>query len=353
MNCGHTVLGRYCQHCGQENVEPDVSVKGLVQHFFYDITHFDGKYFETVKYLFKKPGFLSKEYLSGRRAHYLDPARMYIFTSAFFFLLFYSFFFRVSEGDMNKNYELMRKLQIVDSSDNDYNLTPYYLIKNKTDTLLRFADKDKRTFFLDSLNQIIYAHPELSKKLSPKFSDSAYTTREAYDSVQQMLPAKKRDAWHKRIANYRQIMINEEYEGDTGRYFVSLMGRFIHSFPTLLFVSLPLLALLLRLIYRKRKNINVAHHGIFLIHVYIFSFLVMIVYFLLSAIQTALEWNWMAWLKLIVVLGILNYYYRAMRGFYMDGKSKTFVKYILFMLGSFVILLFIFAIYFTFALLKG
>lgn len=254
---------------------------------------------------------------------------------------------------MAKNYELMRKLQIVDSSDNEYNLTPYYLIKNKKDTILRYADKERTRVFIDSLNQLIYAHPELSKKISPKFSDSAYRNREAYDSVQQTLTTQKRDPWYKRIANYRQMMINEEYDGDAGKYFISVIDRFIHSFPTLLFVSLPLLALLLRLIYRKREKTNVAHHGIFLIHVYIFSFLVMIIYFLLGAIQNTLEWNWMAWLKLILVLGLLNYYYRAMRGFYMEGKGKTFVKYILFMLGSFVILLLIFAIYFTFVILKG
>ncbi|WP_336517566.1 DUF3667 domain-containing protein [Pollutibacter soli] len=346
-------MGRYCQHCGQENIEPDISVKGLIQHFINDITHFDGKYFETVKYLFKKPGFLSREYLSGRRAHYLDPARMYIFTSAFFFLLFYSFFFNISEREMSKNYELISKLQLVDSSDNEYTLTPNYLLKNKKEVVLRFDDKEKKNRFIDSLNGILKANPELAKRKSPSFSDSTYRTREEYDSMQLALPKAQRDPWYKRIGNYRQIMINDEYNGDVGRYFISLLDRFIHSFPTLLFISLPLLALLLRLLYLKRKKTNVAHHGIFLIHVYIFSFLVMIIYFLLGKVQDVSGWGWIFWLKLLVVLGILNYFYRAMLGFYMQSKGKTFVKYILFLLGSSVILLLIFAIYFTFVLLKG
>src|SRR5690349_22469253 len=85
-------MGRYCHVCGQENVEPKESFLHLVTHFFNDITHFDGKFFTTLKDLLFKPGFLSKEYMIGRRASYLNPIRMYVFTSAIFFLLFFSFF---------------------------------------------------------------------------------------------------------------------------------------------------------------------------------------------------------------------------------------------------------------------
>ena len=89
LNCGATVLGRFCQVCGQENVVPKESFWKLVIHFFYDITHFDSNFFYTLKYLLFKPGFLSKEYLNGRRARYLNPVKMYVFTSAIFFLIFF------------------------------------------------------------------------------------------------------------------------------------------------------------------------------------------------------------------------------------------------------------------------
>jgi hypothetical protein len=39
-----------------------------------------------------RPGFLSREYMKGRRASYLHPIKMYVFTSAIFFLLFFSVF---------------------------------------------------------------------------------------------------------------------------------------------------------------------------------------------------------------------------------------------------------------------
>src|SRR5687767_12691350 len=90
LNCGATVYGRYCHVCGQENVIPHDSFLHMVKHFFYDITHFDSKFFDTAHHLIRKPGFLSKEYLAGRRAAYLDPIKMYVFTSAVFFIIFFS-----------------------------------------------------------------------------------------------------------------------------------------------------------------------------------------------------------------------------------------------------------------------
>ncbi|HRO68985.1 MAG TPA: DUF3667 domain-containing protein [Chitinophagaceae bacterium] len=90
LNCGTIVQGKYCHVCGQENTEPKESFWGMVSHFFNDITHFDGKFFTTLRVLLTRPGFLSAEYMRGRRMSYLNPVRMYVFTSALFFLIFFS-----------------------------------------------------------------------------------------------------------------------------------------------------------------------------------------------------------------------------------------------------------------------
>ena len=92
LNCNAVVEGRFCSICGQENLEPQESVWYLVTHFFNDITHFDGKFFSSLKCLLFKPGFLTKEYVAGRRASYVNPVRMYIFTSFIFFFIFFGFF---------------------------------------------------------------------------------------------------------------------------------------------------------------------------------------------------------------------------------------------------------------------
>lgn len=82
------VAGRFCQVCGQENIETHETFGHLAGHFISDIFHFDGMFFSTLKHLLFKPGFLTYEYVRGRRASYLNPIKMYIFISAAFFLIF-------------------------------------------------------------------------------------------------------------------------------------------------------------------------------------------------------------------------------------------------------------------------
>ena len=115
LNCQATLFGRYCHVCGQENLEPKETVWHLIQHFFNDITHFDGKFFSTVKYLLRKPGFLSTEYVAGRRATYLNPIRMYVFTSAFFFIVLYAIS-KPEEIFKNKQTERVRGLPALQKS---------------------------------------------------------------------------------------------------------------------------------------------------------------------------------------------------------------------------------------------
>ena len=91
LNCNAEVYDRFCGVCGQENIEPQESVFHLFKHFFEDITHFDGKFFTSVKYLLTKPGHLTREYEAGRRLSYLNPVRFYIFTSFLFFLIMFTF----------------------------------------------------------------------------------------------------------------------------------------------------------------------------------------------------------------------------------------------------------------------
>lgn len=108
LNCGAQVQGRYCHICGQENTEPHESFWALIQHFIFDLFHFDGKFFESVKYLLFRPGFLTKEYMRGRRLAYLNPIRMYIFTSAIFFLLIFNFF----TSGLNEEFEEGRRKEM-------------------------------------------------------------------------------------------------------------------------------------------------------------------------------------------------------------------------------------------------
>ena len=84
LNCNAEVNGVYCPECGQPNREPVLGIKDLLGDFIHMMTHFDGKFFSTVRMLITKPGYLSRAFLSGQRMKYLPPVQMYVLTSAIF-----------------------------------------------------------------------------------------------------------------------------------------------------------------------------------------------------------------------------------------------------------------------------
>jgi hypothetical protein len=81
---GHS---NFCSGCGQENHDMNVPVSHLLTEVFETIFHFDSKSIRTLWALALKPGFLTSEFIRGRRARYVTPIRLYIFISFVFFLL--------------------------------------------------------------------------------------------------------------------------------------------------------------------------------------------------------------------------------------------------------------------------
>ena len=86
-NCGAELLGPHCYACGQP-------VKGMVRHLgsiMHDVAdtilNIDSRIFRTLLPLYLRPGYLSNEYFAGRRVRYVTPFRLYFFLSVAAFLL--------------------------------------------------------------------------------------------------------------------------------------------------------------------------------------------------------------------------------------------------------------------------
>jgi hypothetical protein len=79
LNCGTEVTGKFCAQCGQENIETRESFFHLAFHVIGDFFHFDSKFFRSFIPLFTRPGFLTKEYWTGKRQHYIHPLRLFFF----------------------------------------------------------------------------------------------------------------------------------------------------------------------------------------------------------------------------------------------------------------------------------
>src|SRR6266436_982993 len=85
-NCGAAVAQRYCGACGQRLEPPVHSLWHFAQLATEDLTHADSRLWRTLAALLFKPGYLTREFLAGRRARYLPPVRLYLVLSVVFFL---------------------------------------------------------------------------------------------------------------------------------------------------------------------------------------------------------------------------------------------------------------------------
>ncbi|HUW54767.1 MAG TPA: DUF3667 domain-containing protein [Rhodanobacter sp.] len=85
-NCGAPLYGKYCHACGQP-------VEGLVRHFgsvlgdvLDSVLNIDARIVHTLLPLYFRPGKLTLDYFAGKRARYVTPFRLVFFLAIIAFL---------------------------------------------------------------------------------------------------------------------------------------------------------------------------------------------------------------------------------------------------------------------------
>lgn len=88
-NCGRrhdAPLPPYCPACGQETALRPPTLGEFVQQFGGAYFSTEGALWRTLRLLLTRPGALTREYLAGRRRHYVLPLRLYLTASVVAFV---------------------------------------------------------------------------------------------------------------------------------------------------------------------------------------------------------------------------------------------------------------------------
>ncbi|HOZ69798.1 MAG TPA: hypothetical protein PK328_10565, partial [Chitinophagaceae bacterium] len=152
-----------------------------------------------------------------------------------------------------------------------------------------------------------------------------------------------------RKIQYRNLELKQKYKMDPRSGANKMMETFLHKLPVLLFVSLPIFALLLKLLYFRRKNFYYADHGIFAIYHYIFSFFLLLFVFSMDELGDLTGWELFDIIALLLFLSGGVYLFMAMRRFYGQGFFKTVFKFILLNIGAILALVFLFLAFLIFS----
>lgn len=86
-NCGSPAPGAYCAACGQETRARLPTLREFGREAAGRYVALDGTLWRTLGALVFRPGFLTREYLDGRRRRYVRPFRLYLAASLLCFLV--------------------------------------------------------------------------------------------------------------------------------------------------------------------------------------------------------------------------------------------------------------------------
>lgn len=84
LNCGTALIGSHCHACGQA-AHAHKTLGAFFHDLLHGVFHFEGKIWRTLPLLAWRPGRLTREYIDGRRASYVSPIALFLFSV---FLLF-------------------------------------------------------------------------------------------------------------------------------------------------------------------------------------------------------------------------------------------------------------------------
>jgi len=315
LNCGAALRGQYCGNCGQRARGRLISLWELVRDAFGDLFELDSRLWQTLIPLLIRPGRLTHDYLAGRRARYMPPFRMYLVLSLIFFVV--AFF--------NPREELAL-LYVPDEAvgDEDAVEPGDAEIAGETQDALEAQGVD-----VDELNRKIAEAREESEggvrvQLSDSDGDEDPNNCQFEDWNVDNMPR-----WIQlRFSKERVTAVCQRIVGadDGGREFGK---RVLDNIPVALFVLLPLMAIVLKLLYPLSRRYYV-EHLLFFVHFHAFFFLMLTLQVLW--VRTVNVVGGPEWLGVLPVIAasfyIPVYLFKSMRQVYGQGWLLTMFKYL-------------------------
>lgn len=370
-NCGSYRPDRFCSRCGQNDRDYMRGVWSVVYEFFREMFELDSRLFRTLKSLLFRPGHLSSEFSRNRRAAYMSPVRLYLFTSFLFFLVL-----SISAGGWLRNLDPSDVNLEMDAGDDpaaadsalavadsvlaavdgalvDSGLPPGLGLGPLLDSVLAdgalAADAPRDSALPDGAPAGPASEPPDAAEAQMDAGDEQGGA--AVDSVQlaalkaRLLPehARKVDDILGRpgesvakgvVRGLAGSADPDERAGGVPGWFTrygrglvidafhspeAFLQRAIGNLPIVMFFLLPVFAMILGVCYFRRKRFFV-EHLVFGMHIHTFAFLMLAAALLVPGEATG------NWVKLFLVVVSPLYVLIALRRFYGEGWGRTLVK---------------------------
>ena len=257
-NCRTPLWGPYCSACGQRVLNLDLPLRHLLAEWASSVAAFDTRLLRTLWPLVRRPGFLTSEFLAGRRVRYVHPLKLYLAVSLVAFLVL------AFSG---------RSMVVVSEADADV-AAP-----------IRVTVDDRRdTGSADVTGESAEATPFLARTL---------------------------------------LRVVELYETDPAAF----NRAFSHHLARSVFVLVPVLALFLRLLYRRSRYV---HHLVASLHLLSFTFVAMLAALVVDRIAGGGDGPGGS----LAFVAVVAWAFLALRRLHGEGRLRTAAKTAALTVGS-------------------
>jgi Protein of unknown function (DUF3667) len=270
-NCGATLTGPYCSACGQHAHGSARSIAVLFHEAWHLATHLDGRLWQTLYILLFKPGKLTTEYFAEHRARYLPPVRLYLVLSVLFFAF----------GLATPEKTSVRPIVTAPDAAAPSKAAPESAAAGKAPAA---RGKSRSTILdIDDCDEIKIPFTWLQNSLR------------------------------------RSCVRNKQDNG------ASVEHAFVATIPKMMFLFVPMMALVMLILYWRPRRYYV-EHLVFFLHAHAAVFLLLLIQALLGWIALRAAWGIGEFVAAIIGLFSAWYVYRAMRVYYGQGRLRTFTK---------------------------
>jgi hypothetical protein len=305
--------GSFCQHCGQQNLPLKQSLGQLLLVFFGEFFNYDGRFLRSIRLMLSQPGAITLAYLEGKRTSYVNPVRFYLFTSAFYFLVI--------------NYLVIPTLET----------SPGFKLPSQVH---QSSSEGAAMGFFDGLNEGLAAGGGDGTQIQTEFESF-----QAFKANQDSLTTEKK-ATALELRFIEKIYELKEKYGDSTSFTSALGKEVVSRLPQLLLITLPLLALISKLVFFRRKQYWYMDHLVFILHGATSLFLLLFIQQGLEYVAGSTEQGWLEFLSQLLAFVWLGYYLMSFKRFFGKSWGKTVLLFtwlgiwqLLLLLGVFTFLM--------------
>ncbi len=300
-NCGTPVSGQYCSNCGQIQKDIRRFFLALVNEALDDVFSLNSRMWKTLVAILFRPGFLTNEYLRGRRVSYVQPVRLYFITSISFFLMLSIVNFFSPPLTVNA---LAVEVQSETTAQAGQTIEP----KQSSGVDLPPGQTQIDSNQPSDLDQTL-------ANIDKSFADGdfdmglASISQEKETKIKALLQAQIKKA----------VVLADQGSGQ-------LVATFLQIAPPIIFCLLPLFALLLKILYMFR-GVYYTEHFIYAVHNHCFVYLTLLFYTLAEISLRGFP-SIAGGLTIVVSIWMPTYLWISMKRVYGQGRFFTTLKFI-------------------------